>query len=188
MPEVERGHATRMRDTLAAMGSLGPEVSALVEFGGALSAIGSIAQASGEMPAGFYKLETTFGELAGQVLVRADRIPQSVTADGTVGAYLRACCPEVPAPGKDVVPSVMARAAWRVPTAFHHLYMLALGELVDLCERAEKARGIRPIRLWRECLAPGQWNHARARQIPRTKARTLTEVPHSLMPDSLELS
>jgi len=42
---------------------------------------------------------------------------------------------------------VMARAAWRVPTAFHHLYMLALGELVDLCERAEKARGIRPIRL-----------------------------------------
>jgi len=147
MPESERGHATRMRDTLAAMGALGPEVGALEEFGGAMSAFGSIAQASGEMPAGFDKLETTFGELAAQVLARADRISQSVTADGTVGAYLRACCPEVPAPGKDVVPSVMARAAWRVPTAFHHLYMLALGELVDLCERAEKARGIRPIRL-----------------------------------------
>ncbi len=147
MAEPERSHATRMRNTLAAMGALEPEVSALEEFGGAMSAFGSIAQASGEMPPGFDKLESHFGGLATQVLTRADRIPQAVTADGTVGAYLRACCPDVPAPGKDLTPAALARAAWRVPTAFHHLYMLALGELVDLCERAEKARGIRPIRL-----------------------------------------
>jgi Zn-dependent protease with chaperone function len=147
MPEAERGHAARMRDTLAVMGALEPEVSALEELGGAMGSFMSIAQASGEMPAGFDKLESAFSELASQVLVRSDRVPQSVTADGTLGAYLRACCPEVPAAGKEVASAEFARAAWRVPTAFHHLYMLALGELVDLCERAERARGIRPIRL-----------------------------------------
>jgi len=31
--------------------------------------------------------------------------------------------------------------------AIHRLYLLALGELVSLCEVAEKSRGIRPIRL-----------------------------------------
>lgn len=147
MPESERVTAARMRDTLAAMGVLEPEVSALEEFGGAMNAFASIAQTSGQMPAGFDKLESTFGELAAQVLARSDRIAQSVTANGTVGAYLRACCPEVPAVGKEPAPAALARAAWRVPSAFHHLYMLVLGELVDLCERAEKARGIRPIRL-----------------------------------------
>lgn len=147
MPEPERIHATQARDTLAAMGALEPEVSALEEFGGAMSGFMSIAQASGEMPPGFDKLESAFGDLAAQVVTRSDRIVQSVTKDETVGAYLRACCPELPAAGKEIARSELARAAWRVPTAFHHLYMLALGELVDRCEQAEKARGIRPIRL-----------------------------------------
>ena len=34
-----------------------------------------------------------------------------------------------------------------LPGAFHHLFLLALGELVTLCEAAEKACGIRPIRI-----------------------------------------
>lgn len=147
MPDAERAHATRMRDTLAAMGALEPEVSALEEFGGAMSGFMSIASTSGEMPPGFDKLESTFADFALQVVTRSDRMAQSVTADGTVGAYLRACCPQLPAADKKIAPPELARAAWRVPTAFHHLYMLALGELVDHCERAEKARGIRPIRL-----------------------------------------
>jgi len=147
LPESERAHAAQLRDALAAMGGLEAEVSAMEEFGGAMSAYGSIAQSSGTMPAGFDKLESTFGELAAKMLARTDRIPQSATADGTVGGYLRKCCPQVPAPGTDITPADLARATWRVPTAFHHLYMLVLGELVDLCERAERTRGIRPIRL-----------------------------------------
>jgi hypothetical protein len=30
---------------------------------------------------------------------------------------------------------------------FHHLFLLAISELVTLCEVPEKARGIRPIRI-----------------------------------------
>ncbi len=40
------------------MGALEPEVSALEEFGGAMSGFMSIARASGEMPPGFDKLES----------------------------------------------------------------------------------------------------------------------------------
>jgi hypothetical protein len=43
--------------------------------------------------------------------------------------------------------NALARACWPVPEAFHHLYLLTPGELVSLCEAAEKGRGIRPIRL-----------------------------------------
>jgi len=106
------------------MGALQREGSSLDELAGAMRAVGS------------------------QLLVRADRVPQTVTADGTVGAYLRACCRELPpAAGTSVAPAVLARASWPMPGAFHHLYLLALGELVNLCEAAEKGCGVRPIRL-----------------------------------------
>jgi hypothetical protein len=42
---------------------------------------------------------------------------------------------------------VRARASLPVPGAFHHLFLLALGELVTLCEAAEKRCSIRPIRI-----------------------------------------
>jgi Zn-dependent protease with chaperone function len=147
MSAPERGQATRLRDTLAGMGALEREASALDELAGAMRAFGSIAESNGEMPAGFDGLESDFGDFAFQLLARADRIPQTVTADGTVGAYLRACCRELPPAGTSVAPAVLVRAAWPLPGAFHHLYLLALGELVNLCEAAEKGCGIRPIRL-----------------------------------------
>jgi hypothetical protein len=147
MSQPERDQATRVRDTLARMGALEIEASALEEFAGAMRAFGSIAELHGEMPAGFEKVESDFGELATQLLALADRIPQAVTAGGTVGAYLRACCRELPPAGTSVTPAVRARASGPLPGAFHHLFLLALGELVTLCEAAEKARGIRPIRI-----------------------------------------
>jgi Zn-dependent protease with chaperone function len=147
MPPAERSQATRLRDTLAGLGALEREASAIEELAGAMRVFGSIAESEGGMPAGFDELESNFGDLASQLLARADRLPQAVTADGTVGAYLRACCRELPPAGTTVVPAVFARASWPMPGAFHHFYLLALGELVNLCEMAEKGSGIRPIRL-----------------------------------------
>jgi len=147
MSVPERDQATRLRDTLAGMGALEREAGALEELAGAMRAFGSIAELHGEMPAGFEKLESDFAEFATQLLARADRIPQTVTAGGTVGAYLRACCRELPPAGTSVTPAVRARASQPLPGAFHHLFLLALGELVTLCEAAEKACGIRPIRI-----------------------------------------
>jgi hypothetical protein len=54
---------------------------------------------------------------------------------------------EQPPAGTSVTPAVRARASGPLPGAFHHLFLLALGELVTLCEAAEKACGIRPIRI-----------------------------------------
>jgi hypothetical protein len=147
MPAPERDQATRLRNTLAGMGTLEREASALYERAGAMGIFDSVAESSGEMPAGFDGLESEIGEFASELLPRADRIPQTVTADGTVGAYLRARCRELPPTGTSVAPAVRARASLPLPGAFHHLFLLALGELVTLCEAAEKTCSIRPIRI-----------------------------------------
>ena len=147
MPEAERGRAMRLRDTLTGFDALQREASALDELSGAIRTFCAIAESSGEMPAGLDKLEADFGRFALELLDRADRIPQTVIAGGTVGAYLRARCPELPGAGTTAAPGALARACWPIPDAFQHLYLLALGELVSLCEAAEKGAGIRPIRL-----------------------------------------
>jgi hypothetical protein len=147
MSAIECSQATRLRDTLVGLGALEREASALDELAGAMRAFDSIAESDGEMPAGFDELQSNFANFASQLLTRADRIAQTVTPDGTVGAYLRARCRELPVDGKTVAPAAFARASWPVPAAFHHFYLLTLGELVTLCEAAEKGRGIRPIRL-----------------------------------------
>jgi hypothetical protein len=147
MPAPERDQAARLRDTLAGMATLESEASALEEIAGAMRAFDSIVNSTGGMPGGFDKLESSFGDFAVQLLARADRVPQAVTVDGTVGAYLRARCRDLPRSGERLPPTELARACWPLSAAFHHLYLLALGELVTLCEAAEKGRGIRPIRL-----------------------------------------
>jgi hypothetical protein len=147
MSAPERSQAMRLRGAIAALEALGADALRLVELAGAMHAFGSIAESSGEMPVGFDELESSFAECASELLARAERIPQTVTAGGTVGAYLRACCPGLPPAGASVARSVLARACWPLPESFHHIYTLAVGELVSLCEAAEKARGIRPIRL-----------------------------------------
>lgn len=147
MDSPERERAAQLRDAVAGMAVIGRQVGALEELAGAMRNFAGIAEASGKMPAAFGELEAQFGTGAAQALTQADRIPQPVTTDRTVGGYLRACCRDMPAAGKTLTPEALARAAWPMPGAFHHLYMLALGELVTLCEAAEKERGIRPIRL-----------------------------------------
>ncbi len=147
MSPAQREKATQLRDTLVAMAALERDASVLEELSGAMRIFGSIAENQGSMPGGFDVLEANFGDGASQFIVRADRIPQAVTAGGTVGAYLRTCCRHLPAAGATVGHAVFARASWPMPDAFHRLYLMALGELVGLCEATEKGSGIRPIRL-----------------------------------------
>lgn len=147
MQAPERSHAAGLFSTIAGMCALERDASALEELGGAMHAFCSIAESHGEMPAGFTELQAEYGEVATQLLARAERIPQAITDNGTVGAYLRACCRELPPSDTRIAQADRARALQPVSAAFHHLYLLALGELVTLCEAAEKARGIRPIRL-----------------------------------------
>lgn len=147
MGSEQRDRAAQLRDTVAGMATLGGLAGLLEELAGAMRSFAGIAEASGKMPPGFAEMEAQFGNGAIQLLEQAERIPQPVTADRTVGGYLRACCREMPAPGATLSSEALARAAWPMPGAFQHLYMLALGELVALCEAAEKERGIRPIRL-----------------------------------------
>jgi Zn-dependent protease with chaperone function len=147
MESPARDRAAQLRDTVAGMATLGPQVGMLEELAGAMRSFAGIAEASGKMPSGFAELEAQFGDGAVQLLTQAHRVPQPVTADRTVGGYLRACCRDMPAVGASMNADALARAAWPMPGAFHHLYMLALGELIALCEAAEKERGIRPIRL-----------------------------------------
>jgi len=148
MASEQRDRAAQLRDTVAGMATLGGLAGLLEELAGAMRSFAGIAEASGKMPPGFAEMEAQFGNGAIQLLEQAERIPQPVTADRTVGGYLRACCREMPARGGATLSSeALARAAWPMPGAFQHLYMLALGELVALCEASEKERGIRPIRL-----------------------------------------
>jgi Zn-dependent protease with chaperone function len=147
MSPPARDRAAQLRDTVAGMATLGQAAGLLEELAGAMRHFAGIAEESGRMPAGFAPLEEQFGSGALQLLVQAESIPQPVTSDRTVGGYLRACCRDLAGPGATQAPDALARAAWPMPAAFQHLYLLALGELVTLCEAAEKARGIRPIRL-----------------------------------------
>jgi Zn-dependent protease with chaperone function len=147
MTPFERDQATHLRDTLISLGTLEREASALDEIADAIRVFGSIAENNGQMPPGFDQLESAFSDTASKLLTHADRIPQTVTTGGTVGGYLRARCPDLPPTGTRVSPTVLARACWPMPGAFQHLYLLTLGELVSLCESAEKKCGIRPIRL-----------------------------------------
>ena len=134
--------------TVAGLGALERDVALLAELAGAMRIFNSIAQShGGEPPPRYRELEASFGECAAQVLGRTSRIPQTVMDGGTVSAYLRVCCRNLPAAGATADTAAFARAAGPMPAAIHRLYLLALGELVSLCDAAEKARGIRPIRL-----------------------------------------
>jgi Zn-dependent protease with chaperone function/signal recognition particle subunit SEC65 len=144
----EQIKAASLRDTLVGLGEVERDISQLDELIGAVGIYRSIAENhGGSVPPNFDQIEKSFGECATRVLTRVESIAQTVAEGGTVAAYLRKCCPHLPAPDKRLDPPDMARASGPMAAAIHRLYLLALGELVSLCEAAEKARGIRPIRL-----------------------------------------
>jgi Zn-dependent protease with chaperone function len=144
----EQIQAANLRDTLIGLGSIERDISELDELISAVGIYRSIAENNGgSVPSRFDELEKNFAECATRVLARAETIAQSVTDGGTVAAYLRKCCPNLPASDKRLENPEMARASGGMPAAIHRVYLLALGELVSLCETAEKTHSIRPIRL-----------------------------------------
>jgi Zn-dependent protease with chaperone function len=146
MPDAQRAKATAARRVLIELCALGHDVAAIEELRCAISMHLNALQGRGpdQLVEGWIQ---KVGELAAQVMAKADRIVQTVTVGETAGGYIRSRCPLLPPPGTQWEPRRLAQPAWPLPTAFHELYMLALGELLSLCEAAEKAKGIRPIRL-----------------------------------------
>lgn len=146
MPAAERQKATSARAVLLELSGLGREVAAMEEFATAVT-IHQNALEEGEEDQLSDGWMLKIAELATHVLTKADRIPQAVTVGETIGGYLRSRCPSLPPRDSKWEPKRLAQAAWYLPDVFHELYMLALGELLSLCEAAEMAQGIRPIRL-----------------------------------------
>lgn len=146
MPADDRQKATAARAVLIELCALEREIAGIEELAGAIT-IHQNALEEGEqdqLSAGWLQ---RIAELAAHVLAKVDRIPQTITVGGTVGGYIRGRCPSLPPPDRKWEAKRVAEAAWPVPDVFHQFYMLALGELLSLCEAAEKAQGIKPIRL-----------------------------------------
>lgn len=146
MPPAERQKATAARAVLIELSALAREVAAIEELAAATT-IHQDALEAGEQDHLSDGWMLNIAELASHVLIKADRIAQTVTVGETIGGYLRSRCTSLPPPGHRWEPKRLAEAAWSLPDVFHQFYMLALGELLSLCEAAEQARGIRPIRL-----------------------------------------
>jgi Zn-dependent protease with chaperone function len=146
MPTAERSAAAAARSVLIELAALGREVGAMEEFVGAI-AMHRNALDEGEPDQLSDGWMIKVAELAAHVLTKADRISQTITVGETVGGYLRSRCTSLPPPNSKWQPKRLAEAAWSLPDVFHQFYMLALGELLSLCESAETAQGIRPIRL-----------------------------------------
>jgi len=146
MPAAQQSKASAARGALIELSMLGREVAAIEEFVGAITLHqNALDEGEPDRLSDGWMLEVA--ELAAHVLATADRISQTITVGGTVGGYLRSRCPSLPPPNSKWDPKRLAEAAWPLPDVFHEFYMLALGELLSLCESAENARGIRPIRL-----------------------------------------
>jgi hypothetical protein len=146
MPAAQQSKASAARSALIALATLGREVAAIEEFVRAITMYqNALDEGESDQLSEGWMLKVA--ELTAQVLATADRISQTITVGDTVGGYLRSRCPSLPAPNSKGEPARLVEAAWSLPDVFHHFYMLALGELLSLCESAETAQGIRPIRL-----------------------------------------
>lgn len=146
MPAAQQSKASAARSALIALATLGRDVAAIEEFVGAIT-MHQNALDEGEQDQLSDGWLLKVAELTAHVLATADRVPQTITVGETVGGYLRSRCPALPPPNSKWEPRRLAEAAWSLPDVFHQFYMLALGELLSLCESAENAQGIRPIRL-----------------------------------------
>lgn len=146
MPPAERQKAAAARAVLIELSALEREISGIEELTGAIT-MHQNALEEGEQDQLSEGWLQRIAELAAHVLAKVDRIPQTITLGDTVGGYIRSRCSSLPPPDHKWNPKRVAEAAWPMPDVFHQFYMLALGELLGLCEAAEKARGIKPIRL-----------------------------------------
>jgi Zn-dependent protease with chaperone function len=143
----DRTRAEALRQQLEAMAGLVDLLADADEYGSAVEIYHQIAEGEESLPEGYEEMSVSFVAATRQIIRQAEAIPQAVASGGTVGGYVRSRCPRITADPDAMSADDFLRAAWNAPGAFRELYLLAVGELVALCESAERAQGIRPIKV-----------------------------------------
>jgi hypothetical protein len=143
---AQRTRAEALRRTLNELVGFEAEVGLMDELGGAMRILASSTGANNRVAGGLEVLLRQFVECVDKFIPRADGVAQTVTPDGTVGAYLRASC-KFPAAGMALEAGTALNLSRSLPQAFRQIYLIALGGLVAVCDDAEQKAGIRPIRL-----------------------------------------
>ncbi|HEY2683550.1 MAG TPA: hypothetical protein VGI93_08595, partial [Steroidobacteraceae bacterium] len=143
---AQRVRAEELRRALNELVGFETEVGLMDELGGAMKILIASSGANNRVAGGMEVLLLQFVECVDRFVARADEAPQTVTPDGTIGAYLRTSC-KFPDAGMAFDAGTALNLSRSLPQAFRQLYLIALGGLVAVCDGAEQKAGIRPIRL-----------------------------------------
>lgn len=147
LPDASRARAEMLRRLLLGLNELEIDVTALAELQAACTTLQRISSAGGHPNAAKDRSEALrlFTGHAHRLLESGKAIAQTVFEGGTVGGYLLTRCPQAGSEQMGDAERYLRNAAG-LPEAFQQLYLRALGELIALCEQAEQAERIRPIR------------------------------------------
>jgi len=147
LPETARAKAETLRRLLLGLNEFEIDVTALAELQSASGILQRIHAAGGHPDAAKDRSEALrlFVGHAHRLLENGKAVAQTVLEGGTVSGYLLARCPQAGSEQMGDAERYLRNAAG-LPEAFQQLYLRALGELVALCELAEQAERIRPIR------------------------------------------
>lgn len=146
LPDADRQRAAEILDLLRLLQGMDPEAGALAEL---IVLERILTQAAASNPSDAIVVELTAVRERylerGQELLRKTRlVAQTVTTGATIGGYLMSHCPRLLVDTRN--PAHFVREGAALPAAFQYFYRLCLGELLALCERAEKAANIRLTR------------------------------------------
>jgi len=142
-----RAQADALHELLLGLHQLEAAVAGVAELGSVCLTLRRIAAAGGH-PDAETELQDALRHFAGharQLLEGSARLPQRLVPGATVADYLLARCPQA-ALERIGDQQRYLQDAEGLPEAFQKFYQLALSQLALLCEGAERARGIVPIR------------------------------------------
>lgn len=143
----ERLQAEFLRTLLQRLQDMEADASMLAELQRAALALHTIVADGEHRDAEKDLIEVTrlFRQHAHRLLEAGRNVAQTVLEGKSVSGHLLARCP-LAGPERGTDAARYLQDADGMVEAFEDLYLAALGELVTLCERAERASGIRPIR------------------------------------------
>lgn len=145
--DQERMQAEFLRTLVQRLYEMESDAAMLAELQRSVLALQTIAADGGQRDAqkDLNEALRLFRGHAHRLLNMGENVAQTVLDGGTVSGYLLLRCP-LAGPERGTDASRYVQDAEGMPDAFQDLYQAALGELVALCERAERASGIKPIR------------------------------------------
>lgn len=150
--DEERLQAEFLRTLLQRLYDLQADAAALAELQAAAGPLQRYA-ADGEHPDAKKDLDEALRVFRGhahRLIEGGKNVAQAVADGGTVSGYLLLRCP-LAGPERTTDGPGYLRDAQGFAEAFLQLYQLSLGALVTLCETAERANGIKPIRRVERC-------------------------------------